>query len=142
MVFKPMVVTERLAFLRTTVDELKKLSRKSRKDLLADTALKWAVEHGLHIAAEAIFDIGNHILTGLLKKRAVGYDLVVGELHKNSVVSSKMVKQFERLGGFRNILVHEYMTVDFDKVYERLQSGLVDFELFIAEITAFLKKQT
>lgn len=48
--------------------------------------------------------------------------------------------RFERLGGFRNILVHEYMTVDLKKVYERLQNGIPDFENFIHEINSWIEK--
>jgi hypothetical protein len=30
--------------------------------LQEDIMLRWAVEHGLHLAAEALFDAGNHVL--------------------------------------------------------------------------------
>ena len=140
MVFKQEVVMERLVFLQETLEELKSLQKKTREELSKDKALRWAVEHGLHLAAEAMFDIGNHILVGRFSARAVGYDLVLNELTRVGVISSSLSSRFERLGGFRNILVHEYMKIDFDKVYERLQHGLNDFESFMDELKEWMKK--
>lgn len=139
MVFKRDVVVERLAFLKETLEELKPLQERPKEELTKNKVLRWAIEHGLHLAAEAIFDIGNHILVGHFSKRAVGYDLVLNELSQMKVISIALCTRFERLGGFRNILVHEYMKIDFDKVYERLQNGLEDFEKFIKELTNWLK---
>jgi uncharacterized protein YutE (UPF0331/DUF86 family) len=41
------------SWLPVTVDRLEE-----------DLMLRWAVTHGLHIAAEALFDAGGHILAG------------------------------------------------------------------------------
>lgn len=140
MVFKKDVVVERLSFLQETLKELKSLRLNPKEKFSKDTILKWAVEHGLHLAAESVFDIGNHILVGHFAQRAVGYDLVLNELANMGVVSSKLAKRFEKMGGFRNVLVHEYTRIDFDKVYERLQNGLSDFEALITELISWLKK--
>jgi uncharacterized protein YutE (UPF0331/DUF86 family) len=141
MVFKKNVVETRLAFLRSTLAKLKELQKVSRDEFLEKTETQWAVEHGLHLAAEAIFDIGNHILVGYFSERAVPYDLVLETLAHKCVVSEELVQQFERLGGFRNILVHEYLSVDLAKVYERLQNGLTDLERFITEICEWLQRR-
>jgi uncharacterized protein YutE (UPF0331/DUF86 family) len=42
---------------------------------------------------------------------------------------------------FRNILVHDYLSVDAIKVYERLQHGLADLEEFINHIYGFLTRE-
>lgn len=139
MVFRKQVIEERLAFLQETVKELRRHQPVLREDFLKDKVLQWAVEHGLHLLAEAIFDIGNHILVGHFAARAVNYEKVLPALQERGVVSDKMVGHFQKLGGFRNILVHEYLDVDTEKVYERLQYGLDDFDQFRREIVAWLK---
>lgn len=139
MVFKRNVVEERLAFLRETTAELRRHQNLSKEGFLADKTRRWAVEHGFHLAAEAIFDIGNHILVGHFSARAVPYDRVLPELQIRQVVSGELVGRFERLGGFGNILVHEYLDVDPERIYDRLQNGLEDFETFQKEIVNWLK---
>ena len=43
------------------------------------------------------------------------------------------------LGGFRNILVHEYLKMDEHKVYEALQTGLTDMEDFISDAIRWIE---
>lgn len=140
MVFKQAVIEERLAFLREAVTRLKELQSIRYDDFLRQGDKQWAIEHGLHLCAEAIFDIGNHILVGRFGQRAEGYDNILQILAQKQVVSPMLAERFERLGGFRNILVHEYLTVDLRKVYDRLQNGLADFEAFAAEILQWLQQ--
>ncbi len=138
MVFKRNVVEDRLAFLRETVAELRRFQTISKSDFLRDKTRRWAVEHGLHLSAEAIFDIGNHILVGRFSARAAPYDQILPELQRRGVISADLVNQFQRLGGFRNILIHEYLDVNPEKVFDRLQNGLGDFEQFQKEIADWL----
>ena len=43
------------------------------------------------------------------------------------------------MAGFRNLLVHEYMQIDLDRVYDLLQNHLGDFRTFVYCIGEFLK---
>jgi uncharacterized protein YutE (UPF0331/DUF86 family) len=45
------------------------------------------------------------------------------------------------LAGFRNILVHEYLQVDWDEVFQNLQS-LEDLSTFIHYVRQWLQQQT
>jgi len=45
------------------------------------------------------------------------------------------------MAGFRNVVVHEYLTVDPDRVYYTLQVGLADLEQFIEHILEFLRRE-
>lgn len=42
---------------------------------------------------------------------------------------------------FRNILVYEYLAIDPNRVYEILQHGLSDLELFIEYVYDFLRRE-
>ena len=44
--------------------------------------------------------------------------------------------------GLRNILIHEYVSIDLNKIYEILQNRLDDFRDFIKYINQFMKKQS
>jgi len=43
--------------------------------------------------------------------------------------------------GLRNILIHEYSSIDLNKVYDILQNKLDDFYKFIEYIEDYLKKK-
>jgi len=56
------------------------------------------------------------------------------------VISLNLRNRLLGPGGFRNILVHEYLIIDRNKIYDELKTGLIDFEDFIKEIISWLKK--
>lgn len=58
------VVQRKLATIREAVEQLRAQGEIESDRLAREIMLRWAVERGLHIAAEAVFDAGNHILAG------------------------------------------------------------------------------
>jgi len=45
------------------------------------------------------------------------------------------------LAGFRNVLVHEYLTIDPLKAQEALDAGLDDLRAFVVYVTDYLKEE-
>ncbi len=108
-----------------------------RRDLL----LQWAVERGLHIAAEALFDTGSHILSGEFRECVDDeYGHVAPRLAVRDVISSTTADRLRSLAGFRNILVHDYADVDLEKVVAAL-GRLDDTEAFVADVQARLGRR-
>ena len=66
------------------------------------------------------------------------YEESLKSLEINAVISSELYDQIRGLGGFRNILVHSYLRIDPDQVYESFQKGLLVFPLFAHEILEWL----
>lgn len=61
-------------------------------------------------------------------------------LGKQKIIPAKLAGNFSNLAKFRNILVHDYVDVDLQKIYNYLQNDLGDFEKFIMALAKFLKK--
>lgn len=99
--------------------------------------LRWAVEHGLHIAAEALFDTGNHILSGEFQEAADEYREIPPRLVARGVLSRASAQRLESLAGLRNVLVRDYATVDVQRLHAAL-SRLADFDAFVADVESWL----
>jgi uncharacterized protein YutE (UPF0331/DUF86 family) len=56
---RPEVVRRKLLDIGETVGHLRSLLPITVERLERDVTLRWAVEHGLHLAAESLFDAGN-----------------------------------------------------------------------------------
>lgn len=138
MVFKPVVIQERVKALMGTVFRLKNFKNLSLEALQGDSRNLWAVEHGLQIAAEALFDIGNHILAGQFHAVPKNYEEIIRLLAQHGVMTPTLAARLKGLGGFRNVIVHDYLEVDVHIVYDRLQNGPADFEEFSRQILAWL----
>ena len=99
---------------------------------------RWIVERGLIAAASIIFDVADHILAGHFGIYAETYEDSLQNLQDKGVISEELYRQIKGLGGFRNILVHQYLGIDPDEVFENFHKGLVVFPAFAQEILVWL----
>lgn len=138
MILRPNVLRERLRRLRTVIRNLREIREIPRDELVASFRKHWLAERGLQLAAETLFDIGNHILAGHFNVHPATYEDVIEQLADQGVISSELRDRLRGLGGFRNVLVHEYVDVDLNRVHRFLQEGLEDFVDFADQIESFL----
>ena len=89
---------------------------KSDKDILDDTTLYTALEHMLQLSMQIIFDIGAHILAEGFGVNPKTYEDIIVSLGENSVISKEFAASQSDMAKFRNKLVHDYDTINKEKV--------------------------
>ena len=138
MVVRPDVLRERVATLREVVSRLRDLRDRGGDDPVSN----WAIERGLQIAAQALFDIGNHVLAGGFGARAAEYAAVPKRLAELGVIDAALEARLRGLAGFRNLLVHDYGKVDPQQVRQALALRLPDLEAFADCIETWIGAQS
>jgi len=133
----PDVVRRKLLDITEAVGRLRSWLPVTLERLQQDVMLRWAIEHGLHLAAEALFDTGNHVLAAEFQEFVDEYREIPVRLTARAVIAGETARRLESLAGFRNILVHEYAAVDVRRVYAGLDR-LDDFEAFVADVEHWL----
>lgn len=114
-------LVDRLVQLHRHLDHLKQLREKiaGPHSLVADLSLHNDVLFSLLQVCQLVVDISGE----LLARRGKGFtdytDAIRG-LSADSRFPSEMVDRLARLPGFRNVLVHEYVQLDFARVIEAL----------------------
>lgn len=141
MVFSKQSILERLKKLEEVLAKLKEKEYVELAEYKRDTDTQWIVERGLEIASSMILDIGNHILASVYRTAATEYEEILGKLGEKRVISESLYKKLQGLGGFRNILVHGYLSLNQDLVYEHYRKALSSFPRFIAEIERWVSTQ-
>ena len=131
------VVERRLLALREAVAVLRARAGVTPRALRADTELRWAVERGLQLCAQNALDIATHLVS------AAGLDIpdyrsAIDRLAQLGILSGDFAARFRRVAGFRNVLAHDYMEVDLERVAGMLAGGLEDFEEFARCIDEWL----
>ena len=112
----------------------------SLADLKRDKILRGALERYLQLAAEASIDIGEIIISELKLPAPVTNKEVFEVLGAQKIITPRLTENFSNLAKFRNVLVHDYVEVDLQKIYNYLQNDLSDFEKYIIAIAKFIKK--
>jgi uncharacterized protein YutE (UPF0331/DUF86 family) len=111
-----------------------------RQEMLAQNRqLRWAVERGLQVAAEALFDTGAHILAAEFQETVDEYREIPTRLLARGVISAATAERLKGLAGFRNVLVHDYAEIDLSRVLAGVER-LGDFDAFVADVAGFLSR--
>jgi uncharacterized protein YutE (UPF0331/DUF86 family) len=118
-VSKPVVVT-RLTHLGNVIRDLERLRALPRLARETDAIANLALERALQIAAEAIFDIGHHILAGRGLSVPATYREVLPAIARAGVIDTTLLGRLEGLAGLRNILVHDYVAVEMPRLWQLL----------------------
>jgi uncharacterized protein YutE (UPF0331/DUF86 family) len=131
---------ERLTELRLHLTHLRDLVPRvpGREALERDLSLRNDVLHSLMIACQLVIDIAGE-LSAARGDKFEDYTEAVRNLSKDPRFDPAMVRQLERLPGFRNVLVHEYVSLDLDRVVEALNE-LQPVEAFAGVVAAILKE--
>jgi uncharacterized protein YutE (UPF0331/DUF86 family) len=98
------------------------------------------VERNLELAAQGVIDISHRIiaLTGAPKPQDYyGAILQMGEL---GVAPPEFARRLAPLAGLRNILVHEYLGIDWDEIHKNLDH-LDEISTFADFVRQWLNKR-
>ncbi|MEM2909451.1 MAG: DUF86 domain-containing protein [Nitrososphaerota archaeon] len=119
------------------LNELRKCSLEEFKD---DFKISGSAERYLQVAIECVIDIGNEIISSLQLKRPERYRDIPYILSEAKIIPKNFAETFATMIGFRNLLVHDYASINLDMVYEFLQKKLQDFEAFMRHVSKWLKE--
>lgn len=124
--------------LGIVAEELRKYRGVSLPDLETNFSLRWTVERGLLAGLTLLFQIADHILAGHFGHRPDTYERLLRELRSCGVISAELYAQLRGAGGFRNILVHEYVRIDPRRVVEMVHAAADVFDAFSRESEAWI----
>lgn len=117
MVFRRESLVRRLEKLKEYQNDLESFGNLSFHEYIADKKNRYAIERILFLCAENILDFIDHILSAKYSMVSDGYENILENAFKRTVIEEKTYRQLQGLCGFRNVLAHEYLTIDDEEVY-------------------------
>jgi uncharacterized protein YutE (UPF0331/DUF86 family) len=135
---RPRAIEARLRRLHQIIGRLRRYRDRGADQLRTDEDLQWLVERGLHLGCEIVLDVGNHVLAGAFSRTPETYEQILDALAFEGVLSAAVRAELKGLGGFRNVLVHDYLDVDTGRVIEALARAPERSEAFAADIHHWL----
>lgn len=118
---------------------LKQISRYNIEDFKSNPEHYGSAERFLQLAIECCIDIGSHIIASEGFRRPEDYADVFKVLGENKVLPEDFAAQLVKMARFRNLLVHIYLEVDLNQVYNILKNNLGDLEKFAKHIINYIK---
>ncbi len=132
-----MIDEERVALyvaeIKSTLDVLKSYSEIDKEKFLSSPITIRDTKYCFIVAGQAVVDLYYHLTAKLLKKAPSDYANcfeLIGEIGK---FDKEVLKCLAKMAKFRNLLVHNYIKVKDELVYEKLNE-LECFEKFIKDL--------
>ena len=116
------IIMFKLSKLRQYLNYLKQLQKSSFEDFVSDFKIAGAVERDLQVSIECMIDIGNEIISSLQLQRPERYQDIPYILARSGMIPRQFADTMATMIGFRNLLVHDYATINLKLVYEFLQT--------------------
>ena len=123
-------VLDRLAELLLHLEHLRELRPrvKDPETLRNDLSLRNDVLHSLQTVCQVVIDVASE-LSARRSLRFQDYTEAVQNLSSFPEIPPAVIPVLKQLPGFRNVLIHEYVTLDYARVIEALD-GLAEVEDF------------
>lgn len=114
-------LVERLAELRRHLDHLREIGSRvtDRTSLERNLSLHNDVLFSLLMVAQLVIDLAGE-LSARRGDRFEDYTEAVRNLARDPRFPGDLVHELERVPGFRNVVIHEYVALDLDRVVDTL----------------------
>jgi uncharacterized protein YutE (UPF0331/DUF86 family) len=109
----------------------------SLDEFLRNEDVRDSVLHHLQIAIQGCIDIGQHVISDEEWGMPGSLSEIASILESKGVISKDLSGKITRMFGFRNILIHDYATVDLEKVYQVWNLGLNDITAYLDSINSY-----
>lgn len=138
---KPPVIVRLLDILQHQVELLRPLQALGLKEL-ADDPLRWnGVLHLLQLSIEVVTDVSAHLLAGNQIAIPDDHRQIVLLMGRHGLLPLEFAEKIAPMTGFRNIVVHGYLSLDPLKVDDILKNHLSDFDDFKMYIYDYLRRE-
>lgn len=133
------VIIERVQQLQSYILELRNLQDEVTFEVYRQDKFKRKfIERTLQTALEACLNIGNRLISVAgLRQPADNRDVFLVMIEAG-ILPQERLEAFQRMAGFRNILVHEYTKLDDAAVYGVFQKRLDELTAFAEAVLRYV----
>jgi len=128
------LVRTRCEEIEDSLARLHKIAETPKETFLADQDLKDIACYRLLVAIEAALALCYHVSSKRLRKVPDDYAGCFALLGEAGIIAEDLAANLQKMSRFRNLLVHMYWKVDYEKVFELIRRDLEDLRRFAATI--------
>ncbi|MEM2865428.1 MAG: DUF86 domain-containing protein [Candidatus Bathyarchaeia archaeon] len=134
------LISAKLGRLRQYRGFLEALRGTSIEEFMGDFKVSGAAERYLQVSIERLIDVGSEVISSLQLRRPERYRDIPYILAEEGIIPREFAETLASMIGFRDLLVHDYASIDLKLVYEFLQTRPSDFDEFTRHVAKWLKR--
>jgi uncharacterized protein YutE (UPF0331/DUF86 family) len=134
------LIRRKLARLNMYLDKLEPIGKHPYNEYLSNFYLKSSAERLIQLIVECALDINGHVLMESGNRPPEDYTSSFIRVAEIKLISPELAQRIKGSGGMRNILVHEYLDIDDEKVYKTIPTAISDYKEYIRQVDDYLDK--
>lgn len=132
-------IARKLMVMKKCIDFLRANRNATVRQLGDNYELRSAIERNFQVGIEAALDIAEVIISEEGLEKPEDYRGAILTLGRKGILPPEFAERFAPAASFRNILVHGYAEVDFERLHGYLVEELKDFDEFARYVVEYLK---
>ncbi|HDH31320.1 MAG TPA: DUF86 domain-containing protein [Candidatus Wolfebacteria bacterium] len=129
---------DRLNQLEMNIHELRVFHEKTSLSEIKDSIQnQWILRYGLFESIQIVIDVSCHLVSKYNLGSPKTYAECVDLLYKFEYIDKELAGKLSSMVGLRNILIHEYVTIDVERLHDLL-GNIDDFADFAKAIKDYL----
>jgi uncharacterized protein YutE (UPF0331/DUF86 family) len=124
----------RLGRLEELLRGLRSLAELEKAAFLADQSARVKAERWLQLAGEVAIDLANQLIADRGWPTPHTYRESFQILAREGVLAQQLAAQMEGWAALRNLLVHLYMEIDYERLFEILKTELDQLDRFAQSV--------
>jgi len=128
------LIEQKINYLKRIFSIIKRYRRFSLKEIQNSDDIKGMIERYLYLLCQATIDLGEMVIgyKKLPQPNRAGDTFDI--LCEDKIISRPLAEKMHKVVGFRNVLAHDYVEIDYAKLYEILQKDSDDVNEFVLKI--------
>jgi uncharacterized protein YutE (UPF0331/DUF86 family) len=127
----------KLTKIRSYVKVVERYKGVIASELEKNINISAVAERYLQLAIDACVDVAEMVIIDQRLKSPEDAGDAIRVLGSEKVIDEDFAKNFAGAVGFRNILVHEYVDINYEEEAKMINERLEDFERFAGEVAKF-----
>jgi uncharacterized protein YutE (UPF0331/DUF86 family) len=123
------------------LSHLAELQKYPEEEFLSDWRIHELADRQLHLTMETFLTIGEAVISDCGFRKPDTYADIPRILYENKVIERQLRDKLVDLARFRNVLVHDYLFLDHERVYQHVRTDARVIEEFIDAIRRFVAAQ-
>lgn len=135
------VVNDRLQEIKLLITDLEDLGPVTEDDLSRDRQTRHLAERELSQIIELASSVNVHIVAAIRGLAPKSYHDSFRELARIGVIDHEFAGKLQPSVGMRNVLVHEYMAIDYHMVATTIPIAIKQYTEYVRQVASWMSKQ-
>jgi uncharacterized protein YutE (UPF0331/DUF86 family) len=135
------IVQERLRLMRALLVDLDQIGEVTAERLNDERIVRHAIERIITQLVDLAVSINSHIAATMQGQAPATYRASFGAIADIGVISSELAAELAPSAGLRNILTHEYVTVDLAILARAVPAAAGLYKRYVTDVARYLASQ-